>query len=449
MRIAALLLLLAATAVRAQSPEDFAWQWPITLDGDEAAHHLLLDETVYARITRADLRDLAVVNANGESVPFAAMADARTLREERNELRWLRVPTPVQGQSDSFLLRLARDGDGNLRDLEVESQQRAATTASSDLLIDLGVEPLPVASLYVALGDEVQLPVNLRADVLESNDLANWGTLGRGLAVVAMEDNGLRIERLRLDFRASTQRYLRLRLPPGIDWPAIASLQEARVESESDAPALATLTLEGLPVPGSPGTFDYRSTGPLPVQQVDLYLAQANTIASVRFKSRDQDDGAWLDRGRTTAFRLGSGDGEIRQLATDISLTRDRRWRVVTEPALGQAPQLVLAYRPERFALLSQGPAPYTLLAGSTRTQRPDYPVRSALAAIADQHSGNWLPPRATLGEGEPAAGGQAVLAPDRGPDHRRWLLWAVLAIGALLVLVVSIRVLRAPPAAD
>jgi len=449
MRMFCLLLMLAAATARAQSPEDFAWQWPITLGGDEGAHHLVLDETVYARITRPDLRDLAVVNARGESVPFAALDDARTLREQREELRWLRVPTPAQGQSDSFLLRLARDSDGNLRDLQVESQQRDASTASSDLLIDLGEEPAAVGSLYVALDDAVTLPVNLRVDVLDSGDLANWNPLGNGLALVAMEDNGLRIERLRLDFRPSRQRYLRLRLPAGIDWPAITSLQQARFESESDAPALTTLTLEGLPVPGSPGSFDYRSTGPLPVQQLDVSLAQANTVAAVRFTSRDQVDGPWLDRGRTTAFRLGSGDGETRHLPTEISLTRDRHWRVVTEPALAQAPQLVLAYRPDRFALLAQGPAPYTLLAGSTRSQRPDYPVRAALAAAAAQQAPGWQPPKASLGQGSAAAGGQAVLAPDRGPEHRRWLLWGVLAIGAALVLLVSIRVLRAPPAAD
>lgn len=451
MRKLAFLTLLAAGTAHAQSPDDFAWQWPILLDGEGGAHHLVLDETVYARITRADLRDLAVVNANGESVPFAPLDEARTLREQRAELRWLRVPTPEQGQSDSFLLRLARDGNGNLRDLQLESQQRDATTASSDLLVDLGEEPPEVASLYVALDDAVTRPVNLRVDVLESGDLANWNPLGSGLALVAMEDNGLRIERLRLDFHPSAQRYLRLRLPAGIDWPAITSLQQASFASESDAPGVATLTLEGLPVPGSPGSFDYRSTGPLPVQQLDLTLAQANTVAAVYFTSRAQVDGPWLDRGRTTAFRLGGGDGEDEtvHLPTEISVTRDRHWRVVTEPALTQAPALVLAYRPDRFALLSQGPAPYTLLAGSARTERPDYPVRAALSAAAARQAPGWQPPLARLGEGSVAAGGQAALAPDRGPEHRRWLLWAVLAVGAALVLVVSIRVLRAPPAAD
>ena len=46
--------------------------------------------------------------------------------------------------------------------------------------------------------------------VSASDDLADWQELGRGLPLVALDDNGLRIERLQLDFTASDARYLRL-----------------------------------------------------------------------------------------------------------------------------------------------------------------------------------------------------------------------------------------------
>ena len=54
MRLMSLLLLAATGAASAQSPDDFAWQWPITATGDDGAHALVLDDAVYARITRAD-----------------------------------------------------------------------------------------------------------------------------------------------------------------------------------------------------------------------------------------------------------------------------------------------------------------------------------------------------------------------------------------------------------
>ena len=138
------------------------------------------------------------------------------------------------------------------------------------------------------------------------------------------------------------------------------------------------------------------------------------------------------------AFRLGNNGEEVRHVAPPVNRVRDRQWRVASKPALAKAPTLQLQYRPERFVLLAQGPRPYTLVAGSVRAAREDYPVQAALAAS------NTPPQPATLGEGS-EAGGAAAMAPKRGEDWQRWVLWAVLALGACLVLLVSLRVLRQP----
>jgi hypothetical protein len=456
MRLIPLLLLALAGPASAQSPDDFAWQWPIVADGDEGAHTLVLDETVYARITRADLRDLAVVNADGQPVPFAPLPWRRTTQDARTQLNWLRLPVATSSQGESLSLRIERDDDGTVRDLQLDSAAAAATTASTDLLVDLGDDPETVASLRVTLGDDAELPVNLRVQVLASDDLATWRSLGTGLALVAIDDNGLRIERLRLDFAPSHERYLRLSLAPGGDWPPLARLEHERRETGSDQPDLRTVDVEGRPVPGETGMFEYTGPGPLPVSRVDLALASGNTVAGVQVLSRDDADDDTLDE-RTpywspaaefTAFRLGSGANEVRHLPADVDGIRDRLWRVRTTPALTQAPTLRLSYRPDRFVLLAQGAPPYRLLAGSVRATRPDYPVQAALAAAGAAQPAGWVPPAATLGEGVPAAGDSALHA-DRGPDYRRWALWSVLAIGALLVLVMSLRVLRHPPPAE
>ena len=448
MRKLSFLLLALAGAASAQTPEDFAWQWPITLDGDQGAYRLVLDESVYARLARDDLRDLAVFNAQSQLVPFAPLAYAQTVREQHTPLRWLRVAAPAAGQGNTFSLRLERDSNGRVRDLQLDSQSAPATAPSTDLLIDLGDEPPRVSSLRLSLGSEAVLPVNLRVEVLASDDLAQWQTLGRDLAVVAIVDNGLRIERLRLDFAASRQRYLRLSLARGENWPAIAGIENEQRETGTAGPAWQRVELQGQPVPEANGVFEYRSPGPLPVSRIDLHLAAANTVARVQFESRMTQEAAWSPVTGFTAFRLGTGDDELRQLPSDIPLRRDRYWQLRTEPALPQAPILVLHYRPDSFVLLAQGPAPYRLLAGSLRTSRPDYPVQAALAAAGASRPQGWQPPLAVLAGGSAAAGGDAALSPDRGPQYRRWLLWAVLGIGAALVLVVSVRMLRAPPAA-
>jgi hypothetical protein len=448
MRKLSLLLLALAGTVQAQTPDQFAWQWPIALEGDQGAYRLDLDEAVYARITRADLRDLAAFNADGQPVPFAPLAYAETQTRQHSELRWLRLPVEAAPSGDSLSLRLERDSDGRVRELQLDSGTTAPASPSTDLLIDLGEkDPPSVSSLRLGLDAQAALPVNLRVEVLASDDLAQWQVLGRDLAVVAINDNGLRIERLRLDFDASHQRYLRLRVASGSTWPALVRIEHERRETGRDLPELREVAIEGQPVDGKPGLFEYRSAGPFPVERLDLRLPTANTVASVRFEARDDDEAPWYPVTGFTAFRLGGGSDEVRHLPADVGLQRQRQWRVVTEPALAQAPTLVLGYRPDRFVLLTQGSAPYRLMAGSTHAARPDYPVQAALAAAGASKPSGWQPPRATLGDGAVAAG-EAALSPLRGPQYRRWLLWAVLAVGAGLVLLVSLRVLRTPPAA-
>jgi hypothetical protein len=447
MRKLGFLLLALATSATAQTPDDFAWQWPIALEGDQGAYRLDLDESVYSHITRADLRDLAAFNAEGQPVPFAPLAFVEIQTQQRSELRWLRVPVAAGPSGDSLSLRLERDADGRVRELQLDNDTIAADAPDADLLIDLGDKPPSVSSLRVSLDAQAVLPVNLRVEVLGSDDLAQWQVLGSDLALVAINDNGLRIERLRLDFNASRQRYLRLRVAQGAAWPLIARIEDERRETGLELPALREIAIEGQAVAGQPGLFEYRSAGPFPVERLDLRLPAANTVASVQVENRDDKDAPWYGVTGFTAFRLGGSTDEVRHLPADTGLQRNRQWRVRTEPALAQAPTLVLSYRPDRFVLLTQGSAPYRLMAGSTRVSRPDYPVQAALAAAGASKPSGWQPPQATLGEGLVAAG-DAALSPLRGPQYRRWLLWAVLAIGAALVLLVSLRVLRTPPAA-
>lgn len=460
MRMLPLLLFAFAGAASAQSPDDFAWQWPVEASGDDGAHALVLGEEVYARISRADLRDLAVFNADGQPVPFAPLPWPQETRSSRTQLGWLRLPVAPGRAGDSLSLRIERDPDGTVRDLQLDGDAAAAAATSTDLLVDLGERPEPVSSLLLTLADDAKRPVNLRVKVLASDDLANWRLLGDDLALVALVENGLRIERTRLDFAPSQGRYLRLALHDGDAWPALARIEKELRETERTGPGMRAITLQGTPVANAPGLFEYRSPGPMPVTRVDVVLAAGNTVAGVEVQSRDEARGAAAERaGRDvaphwsgvagfTAFRLGAGDAEVRHLPADVAAVRDRLWRVRTTPALAQAPALELSYRPDRFVLLAQGPEPYRLLAGSARATRPDYPVQAALAALGAARTPGWQPPIATLGEGVPAAG-DAALRSDRGPDWRRWLLWSVLAIGALLVLVVSLRVLRHPAPAD
>lgn len=442
MRNALLLALLATGSAHAATPQDYARQWPIQAEPGAAAYVLELDASVLEHVTRADLRDLAVFNANGEPVPFAPWPPERSDEELREPAPWLRVPLPAPGQPESLALRLERDADGRLRGLDLRTNDTTPPpTERHDLLVDRGEdEPPAIARLHFRLADSAQLPVNLRVRVAASTDLVDWQVLGTGLPLVALDDNGLRIERLQLELGRTEARYLRLSIENEGNWPALAALETGRPQRAGDEREAKTLSLTGVAVADQPGVFDFRSPAPVAVERVDVELPTTNAVAAVTVAARDGDEAWWLPIANFTAFRLGNNGDEVRHVPPATGLHRERQWRVTTQPALATPPVLQLGYRAERFVLLAQGPAPYVLVAGSARAARDDYPVQAALAA-------STTPPQAaTLGQGSDA-GGKAALAPKRGEDWQRWLLWTVLGMGTALVLAVSLKVLRQPKA--
>jgi len=440
MRTLLMIGLLATGGAHAATPQDYAWQWPIQTEGEAAAYVLELDAEVLANVKGSDLRDLAVFNASGEAVAFAPWPPERKDEDRREPLAWLRLPQPAPGQPDSLDLRLERDMDGRLRGLNLStSESQLQPTENYDLLVDRGEDEPPVLSrMHVQLAEGAALPINLRVRVMASTDFSDWQRVGSGLPLVALDENGLRIERLQLDISPTRARYLRLSIENEGSWPDIATLQAERKVAGGDTREWQSLELTGPPVPDQPGTFDYTSPAPAGIERLDLRLAATNSVSAVQVDAREPGTEWWQGAATFTAFRLGNGKDEVRHVAPKVELHREREWRVTTRPALTQAPTLVLTYKPERFVLLAQGPAPYVLVAGSVRAARDNYPVQAALAASSA------APQPAKLGA-RSEAGGQAALAPKRGEDWQRWLLWAVLAVGAGLVLVVSLRVLRQP----
>lgn len=94
---------------------------------------------------------------------------------------------------------------------------------------------------------------------------------------------------------------------------------------------------------------------------------------------------------------------------------------------------------------LAQGAAPYSLAAGSVRATRREAPLQPMVDAMREQRGAAWQPASAKLGPPQDLAGA-AALAPQR--DWKRWLLWGVLVLGALVVAGFAASLLRKPAGA-
>ena len=129
-----------AAGVSAQAPA-FAWQWPVETGGAGGSWRIVLTEDVYRHVTRADLGDLAAINAAGTLVPFGpAPFDQDPVRlpgQSRGPVSWFALPRAAgRSRAETLDLSIERDADGSLR---LAAQAGGdETPVASDLLLDLG-----------------------------------------------------------------------------------------------------------------------------------------------------------------------------------------------------------------------------------------------------------------------------------------------------------------------
>ncbi|MBN6152283.1 DUF3999 domain-containing protein [Xanthomonas sp. AmX2] len=448
MRRLILLALLPVAAWAASQREDYAQQWPLTLqDADAGAYRVTLDDAVYRRAHLASLGDVEVFNGNGEPVPaalFGAEQAAATPRQQA--LPWFPLPAGRAGASADLELIAERDADGSVRRIQTRVGSSAADAAGAGWLIDATAlrEPVLALSLQWAAADA---PRQARYRVEASDDLRDWQVLVPEATLVDLANQGQRLQQLRIVIGRQV-RYLRLvPLSPA----PLPSLSGVGAELTA-APAAADWhwqQLDALRADAAQRSFEFQSPGRYPVARVDVALP-GNSAIEWRVQSRDGAEAPWQDRaGPWVAFQVGkdSDRSPPQALAAPV---RDRYWRLLaTQDPGSQRPALRLGYQPETLTFLAQGAPPYALAAGSARAQRAAAPVAATLEALRAQRGPQWTPAKASLGVATPLAGEAALQPAPPVRDWKAWLLWALLIGAALIVVGFAFSLLRKAPAAS
>lgn len=452
-----MLLLLAGMSLAQElrnvppTPRDFAWQWPMTVNSDEDLVRLTLKPEVYARLWRDDVRDLVVFNGTNEPVPIAPVRALQRHSDINSGVVSVPIDVPafrIPGSrtadiGERMQLVVTQGVDGRLERLDAEVKRDSVPSA--DWLLDMSAVHASVRGLQVDFEADTG-PLVARVDVFGSRDLSTWTRIAAGQALVILDQGGVRLERRQIEFAATGLPYLRVQRTDAQAPLPIASVRalRGRLEATSDS-AFESMELVGHAQP-QPGAFQYTSSGPFPIERVSVHLADRNAAARVIVESRVRADLPWRERGRGPAFRLGGKQAEIESAALDIALVRDRYWRVRTEPKQAKPPTLVLAYRPDQFAFLTQGEGPWRLAAGSARTERTDAPLQAVYLGLRDAQGDDWAWSEARLGRGAELAGG-AALAPrpdaSGSPTPWQWLLWGLLLAGAFTVVTMVLKLLR------
>ncbi len=442
-----IIVLPLALAAFAVAPDEFARQWPITLEGDDGAYRIELADDVYRHVRRGDLADLAAFDASGAPVPFGPIpvprdAPPALVRTER-ALPWFRVPLEADASFEQVVeMHVERGPDGTLVPV-LHTGTVVAAAPIEDVIVDASNASGGVDALELTIDPAATGALSLVVDVHASDDLVSWRRVASGQAIVSLEREGHRLERRRIELPAVDAEYLLIERVDAPGTVPVAGVTAHLAEYGQAAPSGPRRTLE--PAAGAAadaGTFVYDTGGPFPIERARIALATPNSVVNARVESRDAPDAPWVERAAGTAFRVRAGGAEVANLADDIGPVRDRHWRVVTSPPVAEAPALVLDYRPDRYLILAQGTPPFGLAAGSYTARRPNYPLDALLAELGMRLGSGFVPAIATIGAGSDVAG--AARTPPRAPfPWLRWTLWLVLVGGAAAIVAMVVRLLR------
>ena len=443
-----LLPLVALAATR----DDYAGQWPLALPRDDGgAYRVVLDREVYRQLQSPRLQDLVVVNAQGTPVATAVFpADAPLARSGAAvSLPWFPLPVDA-GTSRQDIAAISEIAtDGSLRRVELRGHGTAtAATGDGGFVVDASQVRVPLAALRLAWTDTAPFDRGYR--VSASDDLRQWRDVDADARLVQLQNNGQRIVEDRIALPGVQARYLRL-LPTtpqasGLTLTAVIAEPVGQVA----APSLQWEELQGRRVDTPQGpTFEYVLDGRFPIEAADV-VSPGNSTRGWSLERRDDNQSAWQPAASPwMAYRLDSTGTSSRSPPQPLhDDSRDRHWRLRARDAFdGAPPVLLLGYRPEVVVFLVEGNPPFALLAGSARASRQDAPLPQLVDALRAERGRDWQPVTAALGTRE-ALAGDAALQPVAPPtDWKRWLLWSVLVVGALLVAGFASSLLRQPRA--
>jgi len=447
------LLSCALRVASANAPSDYAYVFPIdttksSADADNSAWRVELTPEVYRWVQDGALRDIEIFNAAGQPVPLARITveAAATEREHSIALPALSLPALPSASASDLRLVIDRDSDGRLRRIDA-GEQSPAKASARDWLLDASGFDHPIDSLVLSWSAPAS-GVVARFAIETSDDLQGWRSAGTA-TVLALEQQGARLERrdVTLGVRA---KYLRLhRLDDGVELVGLGALARS-IERGRTTPARAWMIADAVATsdraePPPPGItrFDYALASALPVDTARVELANDNALAPITLLARASGR-SWNSLAQLTAFRLRQGDETIRNGDIDIRRNeRLREFRIESRTPLANAPTLTLSYRPDSFVFLAEGDGPYSLAVGSVRARRADYPIDAALASLRATLGKDWQPPVAAIGAAQASGGDAALQAPPAPLPWRRWVLWAILIGGALLVAGFALTLLR------
>ncbi|MET0534138.1 MAG: DUF3999 domain-containing protein [Steroidobacter sp.] len=436
---------IAASPILAAAPskDDYANGISVAAPQSQPMIETVLPEEVYRTVTRGDLGDLRVFNAEGLPVPHAFCAASQVSEPKVTE-----QSLPV------FVLRgREQDTTGGAR---VEVQTSAGTRVGVN--DSSGVENEAASRLiHIIDAREVNQPLRairfdwsstdgvseLKVRIEASEDLDRWQTIVPNSTLLLAQQDGQELRRERIELPTREYEYLRVQRVDGGPPLAINSVMAEQVEAAEE---IEPVWFNGARMQSNESEvllFDAAHVAP--VSYARLRLPQENSSVGIAIQSRNDDDSPWRTRWSGESYVIVTDTTRRESPPARFDSTTDRYWRVQlqNDPQVYQAAGLELGYYPARVRFLAQGAGPFTVAFGSRRAEdahpaRCDGLLRDVSAADRERMVEVGYPGQVF------ALGGDTALQPlPKRTSVKVVVLWVVLVVGVALLVGMALSLLQ------
>lgn len=440
-RYAALIGMALCACALASTPDDYAQRWQVVGAQTDNAYIVQLDEPVYRAVKRQDLSDLAAFNAAGDELPFGpAPAGYASVPALWRQAKAFQLPIPAGMTENQIRLQIAQGVQGGMH-LDADVSRSEGRPGFLEWIIEARNPGHATEALRMELAER-SADFSAQVSIEGSDDLQHWRPLASA-ALVSLQQDGRRLQKLTIELPEGGADYLRVRFPSPPRGLALKGYTlKQRPLGALGTPALQWITAEFVRQDGR--AYLYRLPAWIAHEQLDVGINGSNSVARFAISSKREEDHAWRHEADLTAFHLRAGGIALDNEPVHARSGRMRHWRIASDTDLKSAPVLKIGYRPERFLLLTHGDPPYSVVAGSLGAKRNAYPLQALFAEVERRQGDAWRPDRVRLGA--PLRSAADAVDDARMPgDWKKSLLWLVLVLGAGGVMLMVYSLLKKP----
>ena len=448
------LALLACTFVLpklllALSQHDFAYIAETDVIEETPYYELELPTVIYETITRPDLGDLRVLNADGKVVPHGLRAPA-LIRNQKTEMLRARFFPLYQQAKDTpsdLHLNIKRDEKGEVINIRSQPAKEKSDSRLTGYLIDLRNWDKPVQEIKINWKATENQSFIRKLRISKSNNLERWQYVASGKTLVNMVYQNHQLKENTINISTTKSKYLRLMFEdnkPGLELESIevSFTKSTRSKPQNWNPVSITAMDKA-------GEYSFTNNLKTLARELDIKLPENNTVVRVQVLSRINAEQEWRFRGSSLLYRLSVNGNSIEKSKVRISPNRDKHWLIRFDQQGGGIgsgePQVKFSWYPQQLVFVARGEAPYRVAWGSTRVKPVNVNANQLLPNLNKSGLQNEkiISTAVLLTDTMRAMNKQMLEPKGKEINWRNWILWIVLVGAALLLVWMGVRLMK------